>query len=57
MTPLHWAVEHGHASTVLTLLRFGADVNAETKFGKSSLEIASDVGITDVFDMLQEPMS
>jgi ankyrin repeat protein len=57
MTPLHWAVERGHASTVLTLLRFGADVNAETKFGKSSLEIASDVGITDVFDMLQEPMS
>ena len=53
MTPLHWAVERGHAETVLTLLRFGANVCAETKFGKTSLEIASDVNRPDIFEMLQ----
>ena len=45
MTPLHWAVERGHAETVLTLLRFGANVCAETKFGKTSLEIEIEIEI------------
>ena len=53
MTPLHWAVERGHAEAVLTLLRFGANVLAETKFGKTSLELASDVNRPDIFEMLQ----
>lgn len=53
MTPLHWAVERGHIPIVETLLRFGADVNLESKFGKSSLEIASDIGRPDIFEMLQ----
>jgi ankyrin repeat protein len=44
MTPLHWAVERGHISIVETLLRYGTDVNIESKFGKTALEIASDIG-------------
>jgi GA-binding protein transcription factor beta len=53
MTPLHWAVERGHISMVETLLRFGADVCAESKFGKTPLEIASDIGRPDIYEMLQ----
>jgi ankyrin repeat protein len=53
MTPLHWACERGHISMVETLLRFGADVNIDSKFGKTSLEIASDIGRPDIFEMLQ----
>jgi hypothetical protein len=53
MTALHWAVERGHISMVETLLRFGADVNLDSKFGKTPLEIASDTGRPDIFEMLQ----
>ena len=38
---------------VETLLRFGADVNQDSKFGKTPLEIASDTGRPDIFEMLQ----
>ena len=53
MTALHWAVERGHISMVETLLRFGADANHDSKFGKTPLEIASDTGRPDIFEMLQ----
>jgi len=53
MTALHWAVERGHISMVETLLRFGAEVNTDSKFGKTPLEIASDTGRPDIFEMLQ----
>ena len=53
MTPLHWAVERGHIPIIETLLRYGADVNLESKFGKSSLEIASDIARPDIFEILQ----
>jgi hypothetical protein len=53
MTALHWAVERGHISTVETLLRFGAEVTNDSKFGKTPLEVASDSGRPDIFEMLQ----
>ena len=53
MTALHWAVERGHISTVETLLRFGAEVANDSKFGKTPLEVASDSGRPDIFEMLQ----
>ena len=53
MTPLHWAVERGKISAVEMLLRFGADPNALSKFDKSPLEVASDNGRPDIFEMLQ----
>lgn len=52
MTPLHWAVESGDPQCVELLLRQGADVNVENKFDKSPLEIASDKGNTDIYEML-----
>ena len=53
MTPLHWAVERGNISCAETLLKFGADVNSVSKFGKCPLELASERGRSDIFELLQ----
>ena len=53
MTPLHWAVERGNVSTVEMLLRHGSNTNIESKFDKTPLEIASDNGRPDIFEMVQ----
>lgn len=53
MTPLHWAVDRGNLRAVETLLKYSADVNFESKFDKTPLEIASDNGRPDIFEMLQ----
>lgn len=53
MTALHWAVERGNTTAIETLLRYGATVNVESKFSKSPLEIASDNGRPDIYEMLQ----
>merc|ERR1719376_955475 len=53
MTPLHWAVERGHADSAEILIRYGADVNFENKFGKCPLELASEHGRSDIYEMLQ----
>ena len=52
MTPLQWAVESGDCKSVELLLRYGADIYVENKFDKSPLEIASDKGNTDIYEML-----
>ena len=53
MTPLHWAVESGCSQTVEMLLKFGANPNLESKFDKTPLEIASENGRPDIFELLQ----
>ena len=53
MTALHWAVDRGNVSAVEVMLKFGADVNAESKFDKTPLEIASDNARPDIYEMLQ----
>ena len=53
MTPLHWAVERGCCGTVETLLKHGANPNMESKFDKTPLEIASENGRPDIFEILQ----
>ncbi len=53
MTPLHWAVERNQIEAVETLLKYGANVDAVSKFEKTPLEIASDNGRPDVYEMLQ----
>ena len=54
MTPLHWAVERGCTQTVELLLKHGANTNIESKFDKTPLEIASENGRPDIFEMLQK---
>ena len=53
MTPLHWAVERGCCGTVEALLKHGANPNIESKFDKTPLEIASENGRPDIFEILQ----
>ena len=53
MTPLHWAVERGCSQTVELLLKHGANPNLESKFDKTPLEIASENGRPDIFELLQ----
>ena len=53
MTPLHWAVQRGFEECVEALLRFGADVNLDNKFGKTPFEIASGNNRQDLIELLQ----
>ncbi len=53
MTPLHWAVDRGHVQAVEMLLRYGASVEVHSKFDKTPLEVASDCGRSDIFEILQ----
>lgn len=52
MTALHWAVEKRHDKIVEMLLQHGADPNAESKFGKSPITIASEAGQVDLVRIL-----
>ena len=53
MTPLHWAVQRGFEECVEALLRYGADVNLENKFGKTPFDIASGINRQDLIELLQ----
>ena len=50
---MHWAVERGCCGTVEALLKHGANPNIESKFDKTPLEIASENGRPDIFEILQ----
>ena len=53
MTPLHWAVQRGCEDSVEVLLRYGADVNLENKFGKTPFEVATGINRPDIIELLQ----
>lgn len=53
MTPLHWAVERGHEECVLVLLNEGANPRAESKFLKTPLSIAAEMGWDSMVEVLQ----
>ena len=53
MTPLHWAVQRGYEDSVEVLLRYGADVGLENKFGKTPFDIATGKNRTDIIELLQ----
>jgi ankyrin repeat protein len=54
MTPLHWAVFHGHADTVRRLLDAKADVNAGTEYAVTPLSIACQNGDAAITSLLVE---
>lgn len=53
MTPLHWAVQNGHADIVTLLLRHGANPDVINKFGKSPVDISIEVNRLDILHLLQ----
>lgn len=53
MTALHWATEHNHQEVVELLIKYGADVHAQSKFCKTALDIAVDNGNEDLAEILQ----
>lgn len=53
MTALHWATEHNHQEVVELLIKYGADVHAQSKFCKTALDIAIDNGNEDLAEILQ----
>lgn len=54
MTPLHWAVSHGHQPTIAALLTAGADANAATDYGITPLAIACERGNSQAASLLLE---
>lgn len=53
MTALHWATEHSHREAVELLIKYGADVHAQSKFCKNALDIALDNGNEELAEILQ----
>ena len=46
------AILSGHAESVKSLIRGGADINAQRDDGKSPLNVASEKGFTDIVRIL-----
>lgn len=53
MTPLHWAVDKQHVDVVMTLLKFSARIDLESRFFMTPLDIAQEGGRPDMLEMLQ----
>ncbi|XP_022825407.1 uncharacterized protein LOC111355628 [Spodoptera litura] len=56
MTPLHWAVQNGHAAAAAELLRAGADPTLRNKFRKSPLELARRLRRADLVRLLEDAL-
>lgn len=54
MTPLHWAVQKRHKNIVEILLKYNANPNSVSKFGKTPITIAHETGQLDVVKMLED---
>jgi len=53
-TPLHEAVEGGHADAVRFLLEHGASANRQNELEKTPLDIAREAGRTDIVELLEK---
>lgn len=53
MTPLHWAVQNGHAEVVAMLITYGATINVVNKFSLSPLDIAYQTGRNDIAELIR----
>ncbi|XP_034247385.1 GA-binding protein subunit beta-1 isoform X2 [Thrips palmi] len=53
MTPLHWAVENQNVEVIKTLLQAGADAFTLSKFDKTPVTMARDLGRHDIADLIE----
>lgn len=54
MTSLHYAAQNGYKSLVRALIKRGANVEAENKFGKTPIYMANAMGHSDIAEMLKD---
>eukprot|EP00967_Tisochrysis_lutea_P110043 scaffold171686_cov30-Tisochrysis_lutea.AAC.3 len=54
MTPLHWAIYHGHTPMVEMLLTAGADPSAIDEHGKTPLKMCDEAGQIDAAALVRE---
>lgn len=54
-TPLHVATVHGHAGLAKVLLEHGADVNSQDTLGKTALQYAQEMKLTNMTAILSSP--
>lgn len=53
MTPLHWAVENENVEVIEALLQGGADPQAVSKFDKTPISMATEMGRGDIVHILE----
>lgn len=54
MTPLHWAIYHGHTEMVRRLLDAGADPAASNEHGKTPLQMCEEAGQAAAAELIRK---
>lgn len=57
MTPLHWAVQNGHAEAVAALIDSGAKIELTNKFQLTPLDIAIQIKRDDIIQIISSKLS
>lgn len=52
MSPLHWAVQNGHAEIVSMLISYGANTNITNKFSLLPMDIAHQINRHDIIEII-----
>jgi len=52
---LHWAASKGHLAIAKRLLEGGADLTLRTNDGRTAIDVAREVGKSEVVTLLSEP--
>lgn len=52
MTPLHWAVQNGHAEVAAMLISYGAITNVANKFNLTPIDIAHQIKRADIVEII-----
>lgn len=57
MTPLHWAVQNGHAEAVAALIDSGAKIELTNKFQLTPLDIAIQIKRADIIEIITSKLT
>ena len=53
MTPMHWAIYHGHTEMVRLLLEAGADPAAQNEHGKFPLQMCEEAAQPEAGELIR----